>query len=319
MTEYQNNSDLINLLLRWWKHLLIVTIVAMLLSVGFSSPFIITPKFRSFAILYPANVIPMGTETPTEQMLQVLESDNIRDSLIDLYHLYEHYKISPDEISSRASIIRKYQENVLFKKTEYESVLIEVLDSDPVQARDMVNSIIYFFNRKERSLQKAKSLELADILESQVNKKKVEMDSMELVLTNIRKEYGILDYPLQTEYATARYLEMISSSGSKNKAEQIEPLLNALKEKGGEFVALNEHLWRVRGGFNDLKEQHEAAIRDVEKTLTYCNIITNPEVADKKALPIRWLIVLASTLGTLLICILGLSVLENIRGIKGKN
>lgn len=318
MSEYKNNSELLTLLVRWWKQLLIVAVVALALSALFSSSFVIDPKYRSFAVLYPANIIPMGTETPTEQMLQVLESDNIRDSVVELYHLYEAYNIDRGASSANSSLIREYQGNVTFRKTEYESVVIEVLDTDPVQARDMANSIIYFFNRKERLLQKEKAMELVKILQEQVGKKKSEMDSMEAVLVKIRQDYGILDYGLQTEYATERYLEVISTPGRQSSAKEIEPLLKALKDKGGEFLALNEHLWRIRGGYNDLKEQLEAAQRDVEKNLTYCNVITNPVVADKKAYPIRWLIVLSSVLGTLLMTILILSLVENVRATTNK-
>lgn len=314
MSSEYNTSEIFGLLVRWWKQLLIVAVVATVLSALFSSPFLITPKYKSFAVLYPANIIPMGTETPTEQMLQVLESDNIRDSITELYHLFETYGIDPSGQSAQTALIREYQDNITFRKTEYESVVIEVMDADPVQARDIVNSIIFYFNRKERSLQKEKSMELVKILQEQVSKKKAEMDSMEAVLTNLRQDYGILDYSLQTEYATERYLEVISTPGKQAGAKEIEPLLNALKEKGGEFMSLNEHLWRIRGGYNNLKEQLEAAIRDVEKNLTYCNIITNPVVADKKAYPIRWLIVVVSVLGTLLMTFLFLSVFENMRG-----
>ncbi len=313
MADYKNNSELLGLLLRWWKQLAIVALIALGLSTVFSSKHVITPKYKSFAVLYPANIIPMGTETPTEQMLQVLESDNIRDSIIDLFLLYEHYDIQKDAPAAKTAIIREYQENVVFKKTEYESVVVEVLDTEPEQARDMVNAIIHFFNRKERFLQKEKAIELVKILEEQVGKKKAEMDSMEAVLTGIRKDYGILDYGLQTEYATERYLEVVSTPILKANSKEIEPLLEALKEKGGEFVALGEHLWRVRGGYNDLKEQLEAAVRDVEKNLTYCSVITNPVIADKKAYPIRWLIVVVSVMATLLLSVLFLGIVENLR------
>lgn len=315
----EGNAQLVTLLLRWWKSLLTVAVAAAIISAIFSAPWIITPKYRSFAVLYPANMISMGTETPTEQMLQVLESDNIRDSVVGLYDLYNHYEIDSSEVSSASRLIREYQDNITFRKTEYESVVIEVLDTDPVQARDIVNSIIFFFNRKERYMQKEKALELVKILEVQVGKKKAEMDSAEAVLTAIRQEYGILDYELQTEYATERYLEVISTPSKRANAKEIEPILKALKDKGGEFVALNEHLWRIRGGYNDLKEQLESAQRDVEKNLTYCNVITNPVVADKKAYPIRWLIVLSSVLATLLIAVLVISLLENIRGSVSKS
>ncbi|MCB0754406.1 MAG: hypothetical protein H6603_05310 [Flavobacteriales bacterium] len=318
MNSEYNNSVLFSLLLRWWKELLGVAVLALVLSALFSSPFIITPKYKSFAVLYPANVIPMGVETPTEQMLQVLESDNVRDSIVKLYNLYETYGIDPKAPASTTALIREYQSNVTFRKTEYESVVIEVLDADPVKARDMVNSVIYFFNRKERLLQQEKAMELVKILQEQVAKKKTEMDSAEAVLAGIRQQYGILDYSLQTEYATERYLEVISTPGKQSAAKEIEPLLNALKEKGGDFISLNEHLWRIRGSYNNLKEQMEAAVRDVEKDLTYCNVITNPVVADKKAYPIRWLIVLVSVAGTLLMTLLFLSILENVRGAAAK-
>lgn len=314
MTAKRSNSEVFGLILRWWKQLAGVAFLALLLSAIFSSPFVIAPKYKSFAVLYPANIIPMGTETPTEQMLQVLESDNIRDSVVSLYHLYEAYEIDPAAKSARSAIIREYQGNVTHRKTEYESVIIEVMDEDPVQARDIVLSVIFFFNKKERELQKEKAMELVKILDQQVNSKKSEMDSMEAILYGIRKDYGILDYQLQTEYATERYLEVISTPGKQAGAKEIEPLLNNLKEKGGEFMSLNEHLWRIRGGYNNLKEQLEAAHRDVEKNLTYCNIISNPEVSDKKAYPIRWLIVLVSVIGTLMMTILFLSILENLRG-----
>ena len=316
MSEYKNNSELLGLLLKWWKQLAIISVIAIVVSAVFSSSFIITPKYQSFAVLYPANIIPMGTETQTEQMMQVLESDVIRDSVVSMYHLYEAYQIDPEGKSARTELINQYQENVVYSKTEFESVVIEVLDEDPVQARDMVHSIITFFNSKERSLLQEKSLELVKILDTQLKKKKAEMDSMDAILTGIRQDYGILDYSLQTEYATERYLEVISTPSKKMNAKEIEPLLNALKEKGGEFMALNEHLWRVRGGYNDLKEQLEAAQRDVEKNLTYCNIITNPVVADKKAYPIRWLIVTVSVLATLLVSILFLGIMENFREIE---
>lgn len=314
MSEKRLNSEVFGLVLRWWKQLVGVAVIALVLSAIFSSPFVIAPKYKSFAVLYPANIIPMGTETPTEQMLQVLESDNIRDSIVNLYHLYEAYNIDPAAKSANASLIREYQSNVSHRKTEYESVIIEVLDEDPVQARDMVLSVISFFNKKERELQKDKAIELVKILDEQVTKKKNEMDSMEAILYGIRKDFGILDYKLQTEYATERYLEVISTPGKQAAAKEIEPLLNNLKEKGGEFMSLNEHLWRIRGGYNNLKEQLEAAHRDVEKNLTYCNIISNPVTSDKKAYPIRWLIVLVSVMGTLMMTILFLSILENVRG-----
>jgi len=313
MPTYIGNTTLWSLLIRHWKPLAVLALSAAVLSALFSSPLFIDPKFRSYAVLYPANIIPMGTETPTEQMMQILESDQIRDSVVVFYDLFNVYGIKPDSKGSRSTLIREYHSLVTTRKTEYESVVIEVLDKDAVRARDMVNSIILHFNQKAKSMQKEKSIEVVNILSSQVTLKKHEMDSMEALLTGIRKEYGILDYDLQTEYATERYLDVITTPSRKASAKEIEPLLNALKEMGGEFKALNEHLWRTRGSYNDLKEQLEQARKDVEKQLTFCNIITHPEVADRKSYPVRWLIMLTSVLGALLVGVIVIALLENLK------
>jgi len=313
MADYTFSSSLWGLILKWKKELGILAVVAMVLSIGFS--FTIDPLFKSYAVLYPANIIPMGTETPTEQMLQVLESDQIRDSVVNRYDLTTIYGINKDAKGGRSALIREYQSMVTTRKTEYESVVVEVLDTDPVRSRDMVNSIIHFFNGKEKLMQKEKSMELVVILNQQLSEKVHEMDSMESRLTGLRKEYGILDYDLQTEYATERYLDVLTTPSKRSSAKEIEPLLTALKERGGEFKSLNEHLWRTRGSYNDLKEQLEQAKRDVDKQLTFCNVITHPEVTDKKAYPVRWLIVLTSVLATLLVAIVTIVLMESSRTI----
>ena len=72
-------------------------------------------------------------------------------------------------------------------------------------------------------------------------------------------------------------------------------MLKTLTENGEDFISLTEHLWRIRGTYNDLKVLYDVALRDATKFLSYSNVVTHPIVADKKSYPIRWLIVLIST------------------------
>lgn len=318
MAEYLDNNNLLKTIFKYRVHLGIITLLAVVAAVVFSMPFFIKPKFRSYAVVYPANIIPMGTETPTEQMLQVFQSDDIRSMVVKSFKLYEHYNIDSTNNSHHLTeMAREYSSNVTIKKTEYESVVIEVFDTDPKVASQMVQSIIAFFNKKERGLQREKSMEVVKILKRELDKKKLEMDTMEAKAKNIRLKYGILDYELQTEYTTERYLQVISGSPSEQaRAKEIEPILKNLQEKGGEFLALNEHLWRIRGKFNDLKEEYEAAVRDVEKELTYANVVTQPYPSDKKAYPIRWLIVLVSAVSAFLFACIVIGGIENYRSMK---
>ena len=83
-----------------------------------------------------------------------------------------------------------------------------------------------------------------------------------------------------------------------NETKQI---LDGMKEKGTQFNSINEHLWRIRGTYNDLKLLYENAERDVYKKLTYANVVTRPFPADKKSSPVRWLIVVISVGSSLLL------------------
>ena len=88
-----NALELLNVANRWKWHLVIVAAIALVVSVIFSGPAFITPKYKSFAIVYPGNLVAYSTESHTEQMVQLLESSFIRDKVIAQFHLAERYKI----------------------------------------------------------------------------------------------------------------------------------------------------------------------------------------------------------------------------------
>ncbi len=315
MSEYFDNSNILKIVQKYQKQLVIVTCASLLLSVIFSMPWFIKPKYKSTAVIYPANIIAFGSETPDEQMVQIFQSDDIKTQIANEFNLYETYGIdTTSEKSYKTKLIKEFNENITIDKTELVSVQLEALHPNPVIARDIVNRTIELFNQKERTLQKEKAMELVTILKKQLNDKRTEMDSMDVLVRDIRVKYGILDYALQTEYATEGSL--ISSPMQKANEQEVNTMLKNLQDKGGEFVALNEHLWRIRGTYNDLKVQYENALRDVEKNLTYCNVVTSPFVADKKSYPVRWLIVVISMISTLIFSLIVISVIENYNSSK---
>ena len=206
-----NSIELINLLARWKKQLMIVGLASLVLSAVFSSPFFIKPKFKSTAIVYPSNLIAYSTESATEQMLQITQSTDIRDKIIHAFNLYDHYEIdTTSDMSFRTNVFRTYDENVIIKKTEYESMEITVYDTDPIKAAQMADSIIVFFNIKARELQSEKSKEVVIISKNQMDAKKAEMDSMENALHNLQMKYNILDFKTQSKEASRAYLRSLN-------------------------------------------------------------------------------------------------------------
>ncbi|HNW53180.1 MAG TPA: hypothetical protein PKN21_02875, partial [Bacteroidales bacterium] len=70
------------IILKWKWHLLVFAVIAALVSLVVSSPYFMKPRFKSFAIIYPSNILPYSEESQTEQMLQWLNSSDVRDSVI---------------------------------------------------------------------------------------------------------------------------------------------------------------------------------------------------------------------------------------------
>lgn len=299
MNPFLNSVDIFKAAIKWKWHLLIIALISFIASVIFSGPTFIKPKYKSFAIVYPSNLIAYSTENSTEQLLQLLQSSDIREDIIKTFNLKVHYEIDTlQNEHSHTEVIKMYEDNISISKTEYESVKIEVWDTDPFIASSMIDSIINLGNKKARSLQREKSKEVLVISKNQLDRKKAEMDSMDNLIKNYSITYGLLDYKIQTQEYSKGYAKSVVSKSGKGLNE-MKAMLKTLEEKGEDFNSLTEHVWRIRGTYNDLKVVYDNNLRDVTKELTYTNIVTNAIPADKKSYPIRWLIVAVSVSASL--------------------
>jgi len=281
----------------------IVGVLAVVLSSIFSAPFFITPKYLSSATVYPVNLTPFSTETRTDQLLQLLESNSLRDSLIKRFDLARAYKIDTTQNGAYFILYNEFKDRVAISKTRYESVMIEILDEDPVRARDMVVAMLDQTNLLARRLQREKSDELLRIAERALRNEEHKSDSIEARLSVIRKEAGLLVYEGQTEELTRGYLLMLSSPNvSQARMDEVRDMFRKLESSGGEFRALSDLSNKFRFNYDRLLGEYERLVNDVTKELTYTNVVLYPEVSDKKAYPIRWLIVLVATASALFLC-----------------
>ena len=78
MNDFFDNQKLLIIIRKRLLHFVVIGIIAIILSAIFSSPFFITPKFRSTARIYPINLAVMSTESETEQMLEIISSNDIK-------------------------------------------------------------------------------------------------------------------------------------------------------------------------------------------------------------------------------------------------
>jgi len=311
MNDFFDNQKILQLIWRRKIHFIIIGVVAIIISAVFSSPFFIKPKFRSTARIYPSNLWVLSEESETEQMLEILNSRDIKLKMFDAFDLDKVYKIARNDQFYLTYMFDIYNKNVKTNKTNFETVEIQFMDHDPQRASDMCDSLIFFYNKKVRDMHKKKDFEMVTISEKGLKQKYAELDSLILRLDTLKQNYGILDYKSQVEKVTEGYMTALAEgiTPSANRAK-IENLYNNLAEQGTQAYLLEKQFDYITDVIDSLTTQHEFYLAEYEKDITYCHVVENPVPADKKSYPVRWLIVSLSALSALFIALIVLLVLD---------
>ena len=169
-TFNMSSAGIIVFLYDWRKVLITVSIVAAIVSAVVS--LLIENKYKSSVILFPTttnsiskaliadnfggkdDILELGEEEQAEQMLQILHSDEIRNRIIEKYDLMKHYDIDPEDEFKFTKLFREYNSNINFRRTEFMSVEIEVLDRNPDTAALIANNIANLLDTVKNRMQK---------------------------------------------------------------------------------------------------------------------------------------------------------------------
>ncbi|MCX6306629.1 MAG: hypothetical protein NT040_16815 [Bacteroidetes bacterium] len=307
MDSFFNNKNIIDIVLKWKVQLVVVVVAAILLSVLFSSPIFITPLYKSNCLLYPSNISPYSDESETEQSVEIFQSRDIRDSLVKQFNLAKHWEIDSAYTHFESTLGWIYSQRVHVNKTPFEAVEIEIWDKDPMMARDLINAMLDAYNKKIRAMHKAKFGEVVSNYNYIMGVKKVYMDSLKARTQELGVKYGILQYEAQTREVLRAYL---STGGGSVRSAEARAMKKNLEEKGGEMLVLGEMIKSESGTFSAMKLDADRALLDYNREYTYVNVLSKPFVADKKAYPIRWLIVVFSTLAAFFMAVLIIGLIE---------
>ena len=297
MDKYFNNTPLLKAVFKWKWHIVVITIVAAVCGAIFSGPTFITPKYKSEAIVYPGGMSEFSDETYTEQMLQIMESQEIMDSVVEIFNLMDHYEINPDYKYAKTVLIGEYRDRVSISKTPYDAVKIKVIDKDPEMAYAMVNEIIRLYNVRFNEIHKSKKWEYVRMYQKNLAQKYNFIDSLKRELAQITSDGDMLNYLYLSKGNSIAYF----SQGNNNNSENIA---NA--------IALVELITNETAAYSEIRLEYDEELRQAEGDMTYLNIVSRPFVADKKAYPVRWVIVALCGIGAFLMSILTVAAIEKL-------
>jgi uncharacterized protein involved in exopolysaccharide biosynthesis len=323
----------IDFLVKFRKPIIIVTVVAGILAAVFSAPTFIHPKFESTVILYPATTnslskaildyvpggaksdfLAFGEEEEAEQLLQILQSDYITAAIIKKYDLMKHYGINPEGNYPWTSLVQKFNDNVKYRRTEYSSIEIAVMDEDKVMAANIANDIAALADSAKNNVQQQRAKEALAIVEAKYHEKITFINQLVDSLQKIG-ELGIYNVQEQANTISTEYARALMSGNQKVIAE-MEKQREVLGKYGPVHKTLSDRVEYETEELSKLRTKFEQVRADADQSLPASFIINKAVPAEKKAYPLRSLIVLISMASAFAGSLLLLGLIENYRQYK---
>lgn len=257
------------------------------------------------------DLLEYGETEDAERLLQILNSDRIKTRIISKYDLWSHYEIDRDTPGAQALLGKEYSGNVDARLTRYGSIEVHVYDTDPIQAADMTNDIVYLADSVSNKLRNDRATEALIYATTSLQHVQNEIASMETELGKLY-EIGIYDFATQIEGLNEQYATAIAT-GMDNNAEEIRLQMAAISVHANAFNKLSNLIEAAYEREAILKKRYELMKLDAETQMPSAFVVDYAAPADKKSKPIRWLIVMMSVVSTLAFALIALLVADNLK------
>lgn len=260
-----NTQNIVQLLKANIKILAITLIGSAVLS--FAACFFIPKKYKSTAVVFPANISQSSEESPTEQLLQFFLSEDIKWQIAKEFKLFENYNIDSTTTEGAKTLFNNYwSENISISPTLYESIEITVKDKDPKLAQKIAKELIDKTNKMVRDSKRKIVQQYYTNSQKVINVQKKEIDSLEKVMAQLNATKDENKY------------------GKKILRDKIKATLRA---------------------YEKIKVINDTYLIDVDNNNDYVSVVSSPSLSDKHCYPIKSIIVaIASLFSTLFAALL---------------
>lgn len=311
------------LLLLWSKRRLIIALTALGALAGVVAAFVITPRFKSEVVMFPAlsnafsksllnegqqglDLMEIGEEEQAQTLLQVLHSDRIRDRVAERFGLMGVYGIDPNGAHRKAELYEAYKDHVRITYTKYGSVSVEVMDVEPQRAADMANAIADLADTVWTEMARERAMKGYALVERRVNEQEAYVRRMSDSLRVLRG-LGLQDLRSQSERFTQALGEALVK-GNDRAVNAIEQRFEPVARYGGPYQVMDEGLGNEIWRLGVYRMRLSQARSDLENDIPHKFLLERAQPSDKKAYPVRWLITVISAVSGLLFALLVLVV-----------
>jgi capsular polysaccharide biosynthesis protein len=301
------SQTLLRFLYEWRKPLLLAPVIAGIVAAIASTPIFIQPLYESIVTVFPATTnspskallpqnsyqdedfLEFGAEEQAEQLIQILNSDAIFDTIVERFDLIRHYDLDTTSKTLRTDLWEEYSDKISFQRTQFMSVEIRVLDTDPQLAADIANAITDLLDRAKSRIQRSRAQVGLKIVQREYDKIREDMRNMEDEIKTLRKK-GVHEYEGQSMVVSDQLATAIAEGRAKSAIQELKNTLDTLAKYGGRYVSLRDELRLRKEEEVKLRTKLDQVRVDAQVVLPATHRVNAARPADKKKYPIRWLI-----------------------------
>ncbi len=279
--EMFNTQAILKLFIKHAK--LVISVCFVAAAISFGASFLLKEKYKSVAVVYPVNVGQNSEESSTEQLIQYLLSEDVKTKLAVDFKLYQHYGIDTTKIKGGKALFNYvYAENFKISPTQYESIEVEVKDANPQFTQQLnwalINNTNNFMKENKTKIIKQYLSNTQAVLVSQ-NK---QLDSLNTAIKKFKADNNIQDKPEDKNDENIKYK----------------------KEKNNDIKILSGKIKATLKSYENTKIRNDTYLMDAYSNNDYITIVSKPNLPDKRCYPVRWVIVLTSTLSALVLILI---------------
>ncbi len=304
MKEPQKNEllQIIKFIYNHHKIYLKAIIITIILSVLVT--FLLPKKYRSTGIIFPTfsnsledtyNNPMFGYDVEADRILQLLQSQEVQDSINAKFNLVNYYELDTLDERWRDELRKEFFANINFSKTPFMSIEISARTKDPQLSANIVNAIIGLIDPIRNRILKQNIIVAHNSISKEYRMQKNNLDSLVNLIKTMRDEYG---NPAISLLANQEFNFDNKKMGNNT----------LLEEKIDKYL-----LQKVI--YNDIKVKYERVKTQLERPLPGVYIINQGVKSSKKISPSYLVNVSVITILTIIIVSLVLVLKLKLKGI----
>jgi uncharacterized protein involved in exopolysaccharide biosynthesis len=190
------------------------------------------------------------------------------------------------------------------------------MDEDPKLAAVIANEIASLLDTVKTRMQHDRASQALAIVEKEFNDFNKYLMAREDTLNRLRR-FGVLDYDAQVERLSEAYGKALLAN-NQTAVRIIDEKMAVLAQYGGIYTSITQDMEHDREALSRLKTKYEEAKVDATEKIPHKFVVNLAREAEKKSYPVRWLIVVVSTIATFLLAVVAVLLIENIQRIKSR-